>query len=309
MVERLSAAMRRTWREQTRIGFLLDEPGRTPETRKAFDPSTGVEFRFRWLPHRRLRSNTAELERRGILDPDRDESRLFRDGREPSGAHCFLCPENVVISHPQETLVKIDAGGRRWSAGTNFAWLGADHFTVMSDIHEDQLYSRSVLEAMCDVHQQTDGEFRIVFNGHGAGATIPWHLHFQVTTDPMPVESLERGAGSDYPVPLARFPIDEAAGADRYVVDWMKQDPGHHRVNLLVAAPSGCGEVFVVLRDTRRSSAGGKGLMGGWEVSGDFPFSDPAHRIVFDNADLEYARAALAEIRPPGAPADSPILG
>ena len=49
--------------------------------------------------------------------------------------------------------------------------------------------------------------------------------------------------------------------------------------------------------------------MGGWEVLGDFPFSDPAHRATFDNADLAYARAALAEIRPPGAPSDSPILG
>ena len=298
VTERLPVALRNIWQDQERIGFLLNEPGCLPETRTATDPATGVEFRFRWLPHRSLRSNTAELERLGILDPDRDETQLFRDERDASGAHCFLCRTNVAISHPQEVLVPIEAGERRWWAGANFAWLGDNHFTVMSDEHEDQLYSKSVLEAMCALHQQTDGEFRIVFNGHGAGATIPWHLHIQMTTDPMPVENLEHGAESAYPVPLTRFAVDQTEDADGFVTDWMNRDPDHHRVNLLVAGPATGGHVYVVRRDTRRSTSLNKGLMGGWEVSGDFPYGDARYRAAFETADLDTAVAALREIRP-----------
>ena len=35
--------------------------------------------------------------------------------------------------------------------GANFAWIEHNHFTVMSAEHEDQLYTRRVLEAMLDL--------------------------------------------------------------------------------------------------------------------------------------------------------------
>lgn len=300
MADELADQLRKTWAAQIDSGFVLGDPAADVETRRALDLSTGVSFRFRWLPHRELRTDPAELERRGILNPARDESRLFRDHRDKSGRHCFLCPTNLAISNPAEILVPINAGDRHWQAGANFAWLAADHFTVMTDDHIDQVYSRSLLEAMLDLHSQTNGVFRIVFNGAGAGATIPWHLHLHISSDPLPVETLQPGRESAYPTPLRVFRLSDTtiAQIDGYVSAWEHQDREHHRVNLLVAAVEGEPVVFVFLRDSRYTMATNKGLMGGWEVAGDFAYSEPGSRPDFETADLETIRTALSQIRP-----------
>lgn len=300
MTRGLADQLRQTWAAQVESGFVLGDPWAAVETRGALDPVTGVNFRFRWLPHRELRTKPTELERRGILNPDRDESQLFRDPRDKSGRHCFLCPSNVALCHPAELLVPITAGGRSWYAGANFAWLAPDHFTVMAERHIDQVYSLSLLEAMLDLHAQTSGTFRIVFNGAGAGATIPWHLHLHVSSAPMPVETLVLGREDAYPTPLLVLRLSDTtvAQTDGHVSAWIHQDPEHHRVNLLVATVDGTPAVFVFLRDSRLTIATNKGLMGGWEVAGDFAYSEPDSRPDFETANLETVRSALGQIRP-----------
>lgn len=299
MAESVDVRLIETWARQIEAGFILGDPSAPIETRLVEDPSCGVTFRLRWLPHRELRTDTAALESKGILNPRRDETALFRDPRDPSGRHCFLCLENVRICHPTEELVSVHAGGRVWRAGANFAWLAQNHFTVMADDHVDQTFDEAVLRAMLDLYRQTSGKFRIVFNGAYAGATIPWHLHLQVTTDPFPVEALSEGRHHGYPTPLNVFPVTGSVQTEvsRHVLDWEQRDPEHHRVNLLVAPHNGQPSVFVFLRDTRATIAPNKGLMGGWEVAGDFAYSD--RRSEFEGADLEAVRAAFAHIRPP----------
>jgi hypothetical protein len=299
MPEPLAVRLIETWTRQIESGFILGDPGAPIETRLIPDPDSGVTFRLRWLPHRRLRTDTAALERKGILNPDRDEAALFRDRRDPSGRHCFLCPDNVRICHPAEELVPVQAGGRAWRAGANFAWLAQNHFTVMTEDHTDQRFDEAVMGAMLDLYEQTDGEFRIVFNGAYAGATIPWHLHLHMATDPFPVEGLLADHHEDYPTPLRVFPVTGAVRSNvtHHVLDWERRDPQHHRVNLLVAPYGGNPSVFVFLRDTRVTVARNKGLMGGWEVAGDFAYSDM--RKEFEIVDLDAIRAAFGEIRPP----------
>ncbi len=299
MARGLAAGLQSIWRQQVSSGFILGDPYATTETRTAYDESTGVGFRFRWLPHRELRTDTAELERRGILNPDYGEAELFRDPRDATGRHCFLCPGNVAVCHPMEALVPVVAGGRAWLAGANFAWLARDHFTLMSEQHEDQIYSRDVLEAMLEINAQTNGVFRAVFNGAGAGATIPWHLHLHLSSDPMPIERLRPGTESDYPIPVAVFRMPGAIDrAHDHVVAWEAVDPENHRVNLLVATVAAEPTVFVVLRDARQTIATNKGLMGGWEVAGDFAYSEPGMRREFEAASLATVREALSQIRP-----------
>jgi hypothetical protein len=152
---------------------------------------------------------------------------------------------------------------------------------------------------MLDLHAQTGGEFRVIYNGAYAGATIPWHLHLHITTDPFPVEQLSPDRQLSYPTPLRVFADSETVGSEvaDYVTSWDRRNPRHHRVNLLVASPDGRPRVFVFLRDTRVTIAGNKGLMGGWEVAGDFAYSD--RREDFETADIETVRASYAEIRPP----------
>lgn len=299
MAEPLARRLTDTWAEQIESGFILGDPSAPVETRLINDPASGVTFRLRWLPHRNLRTDTAALESRGILSPDRDESVLYRDPRDPSGHHCFLCPANIRVCHPLEELVPVRAAGRNWLAGANFAWLAHNHFTVIAEEHVDQSFDRRVIAAMLDLHAQTAGEFRVVYNGAYAGATIPWHLHLHATTDAFPVEELHPDRAPEYLTPVRVF-----AGAGSletevtdYVIGWERRDPEHHRVNMLVASRGGRPMVFVFLRDTRFTIAGHKGLIGGWEVAGDYAYSD--RRDDFDAADIDAVRAAFAEIRPP----------
>lgn len=300
MGDGLSGLLQSTWKEQLATGFILGDPSQPVESRIAPDPFTGVDFRFRWLPHRELRTDPAELERRGILSPDCFEADLYRDPRDESGRHCFLCPSNVAICHPMETLIPVVAGGKRWQAGANFAWLASDHFTVITEQHEDQVYSTSVLQAMLDINEQTAGVFRVVFNGAGAGATIPWHLHLHISSDAMPVESLLPGTEKHYPTPVGVFPLAAATVAEvnAYIADWVNRDVEHHRVNLLLATVAEGPKVFVFLRDTRFTIASNKGLMGGWEVAGDFAYSEPGMRAEFETASLATVTEALGQIRP-----------
>ena len=293
-----------TWRSQAQDGFLLSDPEASDiEIRYLHDPVSDVSFRFRWLPHREIRTDIAELERRGILNPDRDESKLFRDPRDPPGRFCFLCEDNIRECNPMEELIPITLAGRRYYSGANFAWISRDHYTIMAAEHMDQDFTSHVLEAMIELHRRTEGRFRVLYNGSYAGATIPWHLHYQITTDEFPVEQLAVGAEMSYPTSVNRVSAVTGTGGEAYEIaeEWIERDPEHHRVNILIAGPVEEPTAYVFARDTRKSHAKEKGLMGGFEVCGDLVYSEPDKRDLFLDASAELARRALEEIRPDGA--------
>jgi hypothetical protein len=294
--EPLAGVLDTVWQDQDRIGFLLHASDEI-EIRQVEDPISTVPFRFRWLPHRELRSDLAELEARGIVSADRGDAELFRDRRDPPGRFCFLCADNIRVSNPKEQLVPVHLAGRGFYAGANFAWIAEGHFTVMAAEHRDQVFDEHTLAAMLDLHAQADGEYRVVYNAPHAGATIPWHLHLQTSKERFPVEDLPDGFEDRYPTALRRF-SDAPGPALAYVADWGGRDPAHHRVNVLVAGPPASPMIHVFPRDTRRSDAAAKGLMGGFEVCGDFVYSEPGKRAAFEAASAALARSILEEIRP-----------
>lgn len=297
----LAATLIDTWQRQGRDGFLLTRPEQAAiETRDAEDPACGVRFRMRWMPHREVRGDVAELERRGILDPNRDSRKLYRDPRDPQGRHCFLCPANVRECHPLEELVPLRLAGRGLVAGANFAWIERDHFTVMPTEHVDQVYTADTLAEMLDLHAQTGGRFRVLFNGDGAGASIPWHRHYQITTECLPIESIDPQGLEAYPTPVRRFVAEDGncPAADDAIRAWLSTDPGQHSLNLLVATRGAKTRVHFFPRDRRRATAPGKGMVGGFEVAGDFVFSAPEERAVFEAPVVETARRILSAVRP-----------
>ena len=299
---RLGDALIENWAQQGRDGFLLSDPDLSEiGTSHAEDSDCGVRFQFRWMPHREIRGDVAELERRGILNPHRDESKLFRDPRDPAGRHCFLCAENIHECHPMEALLPLRLGGRDYYAGANFAWIERDHYTVMAAEHMDQVYSRAALEAMFELHLQTEGRFRVLFNGNGAGASIPWHLHYQITTAAMPIETLPKGREDQYPTRVLRFDQDNGGfdAAHAAADAWLRCDPANNSVNILIASPSDQTSIFVFPRDQRRAKADGKGLVGGFEVAGDFVMSAPNEKDAFLESSVRVARTILEQIRPP----------
>jgi hypothetical protein len=275
------------WEQQAAAGFLLSPPGEV-EARTGFDPGSKVAFRFVWLPHREIRHDPAQLERRGVLDPDRDEALLYRDPGD-EGRHCFLCPANIRIAHPRQVLVDLELGGRPFAAGANFAWSAPHHYTVMAAEHTAQQYTAATLPEMVELHRRTG--FRVTWHGAGAGATIGRHAHYQVTTQVFPIEALEDLAA--YPIPLGRF--TEIEPAHQMATGWNAGDTLNHDLNLMVA---GDGAIYVIPRDRRRPRAANKGLMGAFETAGYFVYSEPGMRQVFEEADAETARTALEEIKP-----------
>ena len=299
---RLTARLTNTWQQQAQEGFLLSDPDSAGiEERTLPDQLAGISYRLRWMPHREIRSDTTELERRGILSPDRDERLLFRDPRDSSGRHCFLCAANIAECHPLERLIPLELAGREYYAGANFAWIERNHYTVMAAAHTDQDFAPHVLDAMVELYRRTGGEYRVLYNGAQAGATIPWHLHYQITTERMPVEDLPSGYENRYPAALRRIEID--GDGTRPVLDavhgWVDGDPEQHRVNILVAGPVARPVVHIFARDRRLTHAGVKGLMGGFEICGDLVYSEPAQREIFEQITAEAARGAIAEVRPP----------
>lgn len=296
----LADILSRVWKDQSQIGFLLADPAREDfDIRSAADRVSRVRFRFRWLPHRELRNDVAELEARGILNPSRNAALLRRDARDPAGRFCFLCPENIRECNPMEELVPVQLAGRDYYAGANFAWITREHFTVMAADHVDQRFDNHAIRAMLDLHAQTGGRFRVIYNGAHAGATIPWHLHYQMTSESLPVETLPTDCETAYPTVLRRFSVDDGGdSALAYAEGWRHRDDRHHRVNVLVAGPLASPTVHVFLRDTRKSHAAAKGLMGGFEVCGDFVYSEPSMRPVFEKASATLARSLLSEIDP-----------
>lgn len=299
----LAELLTATWQRQADVGFLLALPDKAGvEERAVRDEISGVVFRFRWMPHRELRTDTAALEGRGILNPDRDEDALLRDPRDPSGRHCFLCRENIAACHPLEELIPLRLAGRDYLAGANFAWIELNHYTVMSAEHIDQDFSPDVLAAMVELHQRTGGEFRVLYNAAHAGATIPWHLHFQITSERLPVEGLATDAESTYPMALRRFPVPagDAAAAVAAIEAWEASDPENHRVNVLVAGPAAAPVVHVFARDRRLTHSPVKGLMGGFEMCGDLVYSESDKRDEFEHASAAMARQALEDVRPDG---------
>jgi hypothetical protein len=298
----LAETLRETWDGQVRDGFLLTDPSvvQVP-VREAVDQRCGVTYQFRWLPHREIRADVAELERRGILNPHRDESKLFRDSRDANGRHCFLCADNIAECHAQEVLVPLRLAGQDYFAGANFAWIGPNHFTVMAAQHRDQVYSRETLEAMLDLHLQTAGQFRILYNGPSAGASIPWHLHYQITTAAMPIEQLSPGTEDLYPTAVCRFPLgsDGLEHAHFTAEQWLDGNREQRSVNILVTTIGAEPCIFVFPRDQRYGVAEGKGLIGGFEVAGDFVLSAPREQETFRNASAAIARDILSQVCPP----------
>ena len=90
----------------------------------------------------------------------------------------------------------------------------------------------------------------------------------------------------------------DPAAAVAAVDDWEGRDPEHHRVNILIAGDAAAPVVHVFRRDRRRTRSEVKGLMGGFEICGDFVYSEPGMRRWFDGADAAMARRALEDIAP-----------
>jgi hypothetical protein len=123
-----------------------------------------------------------------------------------------------------------------------------------------------------------------------------------VTTERLPIESLRDGDEDAYPTVVRRLDLAGSGAIDRaheMTQRWLAGDRQTRSVNLMVATTDGRQQVYLFPRDQRRAKAEGKGLVGGFEVAGDFVLSAPSERLTFDAATVETARTILSQVRPP----------
>jgi hypothetical protein len=321
----LSCALAALYRQQVSTGFVLADPLKKQGKgeKRFFDGDTGVTFRLQWNPDRELRKNHALLIERNVIKANVDEIRLVN--RDMKGKACYLCKANIDEQNPGEVLVGVDVAGEKSYVGANFAYITNNHFTVMNAEHRPQQYRREILRiANCFV-DQTDGHFRVIFNGL-AGASILSHEHLQATTEEFPLEYIKiedkdvvynkNGIRVSHPFYYTAVWVIEGTdsratetAADRIIRMWHQLNEKDHTENIIAVRSEGTYRTFVLLRDRDKlagNRAGKKGAMAAFEAGGNIVLSyeppagtdDINEKQTFDRGGLETIKQLLKEISP-----------
>lgn len=319
--EGLSSVLKSLFRHQVACGFVLEDPlsPKLKTERYIYDKSTNIKFCVSWNPVRELRSNHEFLVRKKIISGSPDDVRLIN--RNEKGEPCYLCPENIAIQNPREILFPLKISGKKYFIGANYAPIAPDHFTVMNARHLRQEYSSQTLETMYHIAEKTNGVFRVAYNGR-AGASIPSHEHFQITSLSFPVESIRYGQKeimeennyytvikptyymTVYFVKGRLHNISPALGrADEIIKKWTNTNE-NHSVNLLAFCSNGVFQLFIFPRDTRKIlTTGRNGTMGVFECSGFIVYSAVGElaeieKKTFENSTLKDIKKMLFSIAP-----------
>ena len=115
------------------------------------------------------------------------------------------------------------------------------------------------------------------------------------------VMQLKPGCEENYPTAVCCFHLAEKGleHAHQTAARWLAGDGDNRSLNILIASPEGEPVIYFFPRDKRRATAQGKGLVGGFEVSGDFVLSAPREKETFRNACVAAANTILTQIHPP----------
>jgi hypothetical protein len=313
------------YRQQVNSGFVLGDPlsARGEIEKRFFDPDTGVNFRLQWNPERELRKNHKLLIERRVIKTDVEESKLINT--DEAGKACYLCKRNIDEQNPGEILLEVELAGEKFYVGANFAYITNNHFTVMNAEHRPQQYRREILRIGNCFVDQTDGHFRVIFNGL-AGASILSHEHLQATTEVFPVEQIRieekdvvyRDEDIRVSHPFYYTPVWVVEGTDgrateiatdRIIQAWHQLNEQDHTENIISVKSEDTYRTFVLLRDRNKlagNSAGKKGAMAAFETGGNIILSYEAapgtdeinEKQTFDSAGLETIRQLLRAIAP-----------
>ena len=280
------------YQQQLNSGFILSNPLKYSgnlNKKTFYDPTTQIRFIVQWNPERALRKNHQLLIERGIIEKCIDEEKLIH--KDLQGKPCYLCKKNIELQNPKEILLPLKLSGEEFYIGANFASITDNHFTIFHKKHRPQKYRKKIFSIMADFLNQTDGNFRIIYNGL-AGASIEAHEHFQATSIRFPVESIlycNRDevfnkedliiARPKYYLPLWIIEGKNTAELFRvlnyFILFWHSQNPEEHTENILAMKSGELFRFFIFLREKKRLEVKEKsGAMATFESSGLFVFSE-----------------------------------
>lgn len=246
---------------------------------------------------------------------------------------CFLCRENILWQQ-QGTQIGylIQNDGRSYLALSNPFPLLPAHVVLASTEHRPQewgfhdahgLGADLIIDDLVRFADRMPGHLGF-YNGVGAGASIPAHLHYQFLRRPegeleFPLERAaltaqdfgdDPGVVTEYPLEAAvwRGSVDDVISrASRWVLEWAERNKSRlDQLTANIIATRRHGEDGVVLyfvpRDRGKTRPEGfPGLVGGLEVLGEIVMSTPEENVHLCEGTTDYftLEAILASIHTP----------
>ena len=301
----LEAALRTLMQDQVQSGFIQDELAEI------------IRYRFP-CPFEPQRCFTAQF------NPARAR-RFDGAGRNPSNPpaysvhdSCFLCAENIRWQHQgAEVGYELPFANGRYTAWMNPFPLLPCHTVFASREHVPQHWKSAgapdldeLVADLTEMAQALPGWIGF-YNGIGAGASIPHHLHFHFMPraegyEEMPLEAAARqrpGAecvDSLYPLTFLhwRGTRPEVIGQmQNWLNHWLQGSGAQDDATAnLIACNRGDRDLldlYFIPRHQRRSRAEGlRGVLGSFEAMGEIVCSTADERLRLDSGEVDYPAIA-----------------
>jgi len=315
--EGLPAVFSSLQKQQAHIGFIQDDLHQS-ELHTFVNPDDSSKFfSVQYNPKRAERFNGA-----GRTTPPQDTESVHNG--------CFLCRDNVQWQQCGKELgydIKTRSGA--YSALMNAYPLMPQHAVVVSNEHipqalpflNDGAQLEAILMDLVELAVRLPGHIGF-YNGEGAGASIPGHLHFQFFEKPagyndFPLEAAAKAQQGEPPYIIEEYPVYSAYWKNspdeivRQSLDTIKQwiknttDKPNLSANIFTSFDPEDGDVhlyFVPRNQMLSHSQEMTGAIGGLEVLGELVFSssNEKHRLDLNEIDYHTVERILSAISVPG---------
>ena len=305
----LTAALAELENHQRECGFIQDDLQDVERLVFKHPQNSELNFRAQVNPKRARRAGGA-----GIKTPP--------PGEECFNGGCFLCRENIRWQQNQRQFgFEIATTNNLYNAWMNPFPLLPNHVVVAARQHIPQAFKLfaderegiellQILSDLCETARRLPNHIGF-YNGVGAGASIPEHLHFQffqrIPEDPLfPLEqrpfksSDDAGAPEmifDYPISVLRWrgELNEIiSDADIWVRKWADEnviDRNFLTCNFIATGSPNSDDIalyFVPRRRDRQFWNGDKGIVGGLEILGELVLASEEECEMVENGIVDY---------------------
>ncbi len=316
--------------QQLAVGFIKDPLSDVKRCRLVHPTDRRLSFTTQYNPRRSQRSAGA-----GRREPPH--------GFKSVNNGCFLCQENIFWQQcGLEMGYKFDVNARAYFVWCNPFPLMRNHVTISSAIHEPQtwvedtyegsrLKSERIIQDLLSVVGLAPGYVGF-YNGLGAGASIPGHLHYHLFErspghEPFPLEKVAlRQSKEDIAPPflVEPYPITSVyfrgeaelirEQAVNFLDEWTKVCGSSANLSANIIATQTIQrnasdsqqefDLYFVPRNREYLISSGRvEVVGGLEALGEIAFSSEAEyqRLTAGEIDFDYVRRMLMSVEAPEA--------